>query len=121
MSSLVLKRYLLGQLGLTDCLCTWQGAEAVQRRAEKDVLEAGTPAEELASEGATTAEKPSQEARDADGDTVMSGEEKERVASGEKASTSGRAAVPGNTLPSQPAEAIGECRVLPPVGSNSNR
>ena len=96
----------------------WQGAEAVRRRADKDLTEAGAPAEGLAAAGADSAEKPSQGARDADGDTVMSEEEKERAASGEKASTSGRAAVPGVFLTFMPASFLGICCILP-VATNT--
>ena len=76
------------------------------------MLEAGNPTPESALEGNPTAEKPSPEARDADGDTLMSEEEKERTASGEKASTSGRAAVPGHSFPSIGSAICGGFKVL---------
>ena len=76
------------------------------------MLEAGNPTPESALEGNPAAEKPSPEARDGDGDTTMSEEEKERTASGEKASTSGRAAVPGDSFPSIGPAVCGDHKVL---------
>jgi hypothetical protein len=88
------RQYVGGEPGFI-----WQGAEAVQvaalRRADKELAEAKLPAE-----GGGAVADASQPPRVGDGDTDMSGEE--RAASGQKASISGRAAVPGTPPPTHP-------------------
>lgn len=72
------------------------------------MAEAAAPAGGDALERASASGEAPQPAGDAEGDTDVSGEEKERAASGEKASTSGRAAVPGGLPPSPLCRATSE-------------
>lgn len=88
----------MSQSGIDEILVfPWQGAEAVQvaaqRRADKELAEAMLPVE-----GSGAGREALQPRKDDEGDTDMLGEE--RAASGQKASISGRAAVPGTPSPS---------------------